>query len=85
MKGQGISINVIIIAALALLVLVVLAVVFVNRTDIFVKNTEGVKFCTETLGGQCVTKVNNACPTGQMKIGVCGNGEDAQFCCKQGQ
>jgi hypothetical protein len=85
MKGQGISINVIIIAALALLVLVVLAVIFVNRTDIFVKNTEGVKFCTETLGGECKTPVDNSCGPNMMKIGVCSEGENGQFCCKQGQ
>ena len=34
-KGQGISINVIIVAAIALLVLVVLSVIFIGRVDIF--------------------------------------------------
>ena len=35
-KGQGLSMNVIIIAALALLVLVILSVIFMSRAGIFV-------------------------------------------------
>ncbi len=48
-KGQGISINVIIIAAIALLVLVVLSVIFLGRIGLF-----GVKTisCTDQ-GGSC--------------------------------
>ncbi|MEM4282208.1 MAG: hypothetical protein QXU88_00910 [Candidatus Woesearchaeota archaeon] len=56
-KGQGISINVIIIAAIALLVLVVLSVMFIGRIGLF-----GVKSvsCTEQ-GGTCSVDV---CPAG---------------------
>ena len=38
-KGQGISINVVIVAAIALLVLVVLSVIFMGRLNIFNKDT----------------------------------------------
>lgn len=54
-KAQGISINVIIIAAIALLVLVILSVIFIGKLGIF-----GVKVneC-ENKGGLCVpTDVN---------------------------
>jgi hypothetical protein len=48
-KAQGLSLNVIIIAALALLVLVILAVIFMGRTGVFRRQSGD---CT-TLGGQC--------------------------------
>jgi len=48
-KGQGLSLNVIIIAAIALLVLVVLSVVFLGKTGLFVKETDS---CTNK-GGRC--------------------------------
>jgi len=48
-KGQGISMNVIIVAAIALLVLVVLSIIFLGRTGDFGK---GVADC-ENKGGQC--------------------------------
>lgn len=39
-KAQGMSLNVIIIAALGLLVLVVLAIIFTGRTGVFVREVE---------------------------------------------
>jgi len=39
-KAQGMSLNVIIIAALGLLVLVVLAIIFTGRTGVFVKESD---------------------------------------------
>ena len=56
-KGQGISINTIIIAAIALLVLVVLSVIFLGRTGIFARESAD---CSNK-GGQCVV---GACPGG---------------------
>jgi hypothetical protein len=56
-KGQGISINVIVVAAIALLVLVVLAVVFLGRFGMFSEQTSN----CESQGGRCVV---GACPTG---------------------
>ncbi len=55
-KAQGLSMNVIIIAAIALLVLVVLSVIFVGRLGIF---GEKAAAC-ETVGGTCYVD----CPAG---------------------
>ncbi len=49
-KAQGMSMNVIIIAALALIVLVILAVVFMNKIGGFVTETDS----CENNGGRCV-------------------------------
>ena len=49
-KAQGMSMNVIIIAALALIVLVVLAVVFMNKMGGFVGESDS----CENNGGRCV-------------------------------
>ncbi len=49
-KAQGLSMNVIIIAALALIVLVILAVVFMNKIGGFVTETD----TCENNGGRCV-------------------------------
>ncbi len=49
-KAQGMSMNVIIIAAIALLVLVILSVIFIGRMGGFGKAT---KDC-ETQGGECM-------------------------------
>ena len=46
-KGQGISINTIIIAAIALLVLVVLAAVFTGRMGIWTRETQN---CEPSIG-----------------------------------
>ena len=59
-KAQGISINVIVVAAIALLVLVVLSVMFVGKIGLFaVKSTS----CSER-GGTCSVDV---CPTGMTE------------------
>ncbi|MDP7116046.1 MAG: hypothetical protein QF915_03225 [Candidatus Woesearchaeota archaeon] len=55
-KGQGISINVIIVAAIALLVLVILSVIFIGRVDIFTKRSAdcgtyaGASVCADSCG-----------------------------------
>lgn len=56
-KAQGISMNVVIIAALALLVLVVLSVIFLTRTGVFSRKTID---CRQN-GGICVS-ASEACP-----------------------
>ncbi len=48
-KAQGLSLNVIIIAALALLVLVILAVIFTGRAGMFRKESGD----CNTMGGYC--------------------------------
>lgn len=49
-KAQGMSLNVIIIAALGLLVLVILAIIFTGKTGAFVRESDK----CETQAGQCV-------------------------------
>ncbi len=49
-KAQGISLNVIIVAAIALLVLVVLAFIFTGRIALFSK---GLADCDEVAGASC--------------------------------
>jgi hypothetical protein len=56
-QAQGISINVIIVAAIALLVLVVLSVIFLGRFNIFSQETAS----CESQGGQCIV---GSCPQG---------------------
>ena len=93
-KAQGISLNVIIIAAIALLVLVILSVIFMGRMGIFGQETAGTRYCVDTLGGTCgeaEEDINNpgkftpkACSTvgaGYTKINVCNTGEG--HCCKK--
>ncbi|MGM5487850.1 MAG: hypothetical protein ACQESG_02785 [Nanobdellota archaeon] len=64
-KGQGLSMNVIIVAALALLVLVILSVVFMSRTNIFFTDS---KDC-ENLGGTCVPD-GTECPAGLIEKNI---------------
>ena len=58
LKSQGMSINVIIIAAIALIILVVLVAVFTGRFGIFAGTVQD---CAAQ-GGQCTT--SSACQTG---------------------
>jgi hypothetical protein len=61
-KGESLSLNVIIVAALALLVLVILTFVFMGRMNPFSKD---IKNC-ETLGGVCYP--GTSCPQDQGLI-----------------
>jgi len=77
--------NVIIIAALALLVLVVLAVIFITRTDDWAGQTDPGTLCESTLGGECRAPADNKCPSDvPRKIGTCGSDDGGNdiFCCK---
>ncbi len=81
-KGQGISINVIIVAAVALLVLVVLSVIFLGRFGVFSQKTVS----CEGQGGSCVV---GPCPGGlrAYDIWVCPNTPTGatQTCCIVGE
>lgn len=76
-KGQGISINVIVIAALALLVLVVLAIMFIGRL-----NDTGTQLnACENKGGQCMdVTLQNTCPNDLRQI-FTGQCTAPQICC----
>ena len=62
-KAQSISINTIIIAAIALAVLVVLFLIFTGRLSIFSKGLEGTVTC------------ENACKSVGMRFGISGKDE----------
>ena len=87
-KGQGLSMNVIIIAALALLVLVILAVVYMNKMG----GTVTTLARCESNGGKCVD-VSDSCAAGwSVKIiggAQCLDSSDApdpsQKCCTAGE
>lgn len=81
-KGQSISINTIIIAAIALAVLVVLFVIFTGRTKIF---SEDVDKTTVNCNDACVIGAysfgsDNACSSGSSGITIKVRGKD---CCCQ--
>ena len=73
-KAQGMSMNVIIIAAIALLVLVILSVVFIGRMTTFTDETGG---CAGK-GGTCYS---GGCPSGTtpFRSGTCS--DDGEACC----
>lgn len=87
-KGQGLSMNVIIIAALALLVLVVVSVIFMSRAGMFISDT---KSCTQQ-GGVC-KPVGDDCPTGMIGrtlgsaqcLDSSGKVRDGYKCCMPGE
>lgn len=58
-KAQGISLNVIIIAAIALLVLVILSVIFMGRMGTFGTETND----CENKGGKCLDECDEDYPT----------------------
>ena len=78
-KAQGLSLNVIIIAAIGLLVLVVLAIIFTGRTGIFVKESDkcDVKFGSS---GECVDS-REVCVGAYNKIswGACDLDNDGKY------
>ncbi|MBU0756462.1 MAG: hypothetical protein KKF44_00215 [Nanoarchaeota archaeon] len=61
-KAQGLSVNTIIVAALALLVLVVIALIFTGKIQLFTSSSDE---CTNN-GGICVTDEIDL-ETGQLK------------------
>ena len=83
-KGQGISVNVIIIAAIALLVLVVLVAFFMGYFDKFMRGSSGTDYCVNQLKGECsgvgINDKPEQCPEGTNKVDECNKGEG--YCCK---
>lgn len=76
-KAQGISMNVIVIAAIALLVLVVLSVVFMGRMGVFNK---GAAECRNN-GGVCADECGKGDAAGfgtEFKEAACSDGKK---CC----
>ncbi len=77
MRGQGISINVIVLTAIALIVLIVLVVMLTGRVQIFGK---GLGTCK----GSCVSSVN-LCTGSAIPTTNCNDGSspvlDNGYCC----
>lgn len=67
-RGQGISINVVVVTAIALIVLLVLIVIFMNRGALFQK---GLNQCS----GECVAK-GTPCPADKPVAVPSGNCDD---------
>ena len=77
-KAQGISMNVIIIAAIALLVLVILSVIFIGRMGSFGRITGD---CT-TQGGRCLASPCNVqTPPMASNSGLNCEEESTPYCC----
>ncbi len=83
-KGQGMSINVIIIAVLALLVLVVLAFIFTGKIGKFSSTTAD---CTKIAGGKCEDYdcsnlgSNYVQDSSRVCLDNTGNVDQTQVCC----
>ncbi len=78
-RAQGISLNVIIVAAIALIVLVVLVAIFTGRMGVFGK---GISDCTNQ-NGECTPDtdmVNGKCPNEGAKLPG-SFGENCANCC----
>jgi hypothetical protein len=75
-KAQGISMNVIIIAAIALIVLVILSVIFIGRMGAFGSASEN----CDKLGGTCY---GGPCDAQGLQSHPTAECDEGQFCCIQ--
>lgn len=79
-KSQGLSVNVIIIAALALAVMIVLIIIFTGSIK---KTSENIGSCI-TKGGKCADK-EGKCPEGYsiplIVSGDCNDAKPKNLCC----
>jgi hypothetical protein len=85
-RAQGISINTIIIAAIALLVLVIVSVIFMGRMGWFAKNSND---CIKITGGKGSCDMGTRCETGYTMhpMGICYDGNEVDqynICCYKG-
>ncbi len=77
-KGQGLSMNVIIIAAIALLILVILTTLVLRQGNILGQTNE----CQKVPGGQCMNlDTDEQCPSGYAEDSYRACPEDDQKCC----
>jgi hypothetical protein len=83
-KGQGLSLNAIVIAALVLIVLVVLVMIFTGRLGVFNQGID--KDACETVGGHWETRITVTdgvanCPDGMEKMMIPST-TVGQICCR---
>lgn len=74
-KGQGLSINTIVVAAIAVVILVVIILIFTGKIGVFNQN---VNSCKQN-GGQCINPADT-CTNGRIMGYSCGKGSN-QKCC----
>lgn len=80
-KSQGMPINVIIVAALALIVLVVLAAIFTGRVKIF---SESLQSCTAKQGScELYSGTQPKCPSSNQAMITNTDCEKGKICCIQ--
>ena len=87
-RGQSISINTIIVAAIALAVLVVLFAIFTGRLGGFTKGVQETDTCAQKClsinadVGKTLTEFDKSCNTGESSIA--GTYKDGQYgcCCR---
>jgi hypothetical protein len=77
-KGQGLSLNAIIVATLALLVLVVLAMIFTGRIGNFTKEARS---CSTLGSAGCVTDSSECSGEGQKVMNRYSCPEESPVCC----
>ena len=74
-KGQGLSLNTIIVAAIVLIVLVVLWAIFTGRMGVFTKGVKDVGNCAETCKAAGEEESTGANDTGRHSLGQVGGKE----------
>jgi hypothetical protein len=76
-RGQGLSINVLIIAALGLVVFIILGMLFFNKTQAF---SQGLEKCAAKFGG-CDSETNCNSKNGQVIRNTDCERENKGVCC----
>ena len=87
-KAQGISVNVIIVAAIALIVLVVLIAIFTGQMAEFINKFKGAgdaaKTCQEQSTDEHITQLKAACDEDtEVEIASSNAAASGQKCCRQ--
>ena len=80
-KGQGLSLQTVIVAALVLLVLIILIAIFTGRMSLFGQSASE----CETKGGICQKPINDdvRCGPGMVELTGSDCKEKDKICCKQ--
>ncbi len=76
-KAQGLSLNTVVIAAIALLVLIIIASIFSGKLSLFSTDT---RLC-ENKGDRAHCVDAEECPAGEAKVGDFSNTNCRKSCC----
>ena len=80
-RGQGISINTIIIAVIALIVLVVLVAIFTGRLGLFSKGIQTIGDATKSCSDQGGQPYSEKCPSNFVAIASSDAATEGNVCC----